>query len=159
MKMQIKTIIDEDFNNYKKPSMLIGFPNCSFKCDKECGEQVCQNSTLATSPNTNIPIKEITKRYLENNLTNAIVCGGLEPFDSWNNLLQLVEYLREKIDDDIVIFTGYNREEISEKINELKKYKNIIVKFGRFVPGQDTHYDEVLGVFLASNNQYAERIS
>ena len=40
----------------------------------------------------------------------------------------------------------------------LKKYKNIIVKFGRFIPNQEKQYDEVLGVYLASNNQYGEKL-
>lgn len=39
------------------------------------------------------------------------------------------------------------------------KWKNIIVKFGRFIPNQHPHYDEVLGINLASDNQYAEKIS
>ena len=43
--------------NYKKISMFIIFPTCNFKCDKECGKQVCQNSTLALSPNIDISIK------------------------------------------------------------------------------------------------------
>ena len=41
----------------------------------------------------------------------------------------------------------------------LKKFKNIIVKFGRYVGGQQAHFDEVLGVYLASDNQFAEKIS
>ena len=32
--MIIKGLIDEDFINYKKPSMVIEFPYCNFKCDK-----------------------------------------------------------------------------------------------------------------------------
>lgn len=39
--MLIKNLIEEDFVNYKKPSMVVLFPNCSFKCDKECGRPVC----------------------------------------------------------------------------------------------------------------------
>ena len=39
--MLIKGIIDEDFLNYKKPSMVIAFPHCSFKCEKELGKKVC----------------------------------------------------------------------------------------------------------------------
>jgi len=35
--MKIVNLIDEDFCQYKKPSMFIGMPKCSFKCDKECG--------------------------------------------------------------------------------------------------------------------------
>ena len=61
--------------------------------------------------------------------------------------------------DDIVVYTGYDKEEIPEHLMTLKKYKNIIVKFGRYVPGQQAHFDEVLGVELASDNQYAEKLS
>ena len=52
--MKIKGIIDEDFINYKKPSMVIMCPSCTFKCDKENGAQVCQNSTLAAAPNIEV---------------------------------------------------------------------------------------------------------
>ena len=36
--------------------------------------------------------------------------------------------------------------------------KNIIIKFGRFIPNRPSRYDEVLGVELASDNQFAKRI-
>ena len=61
--------------------------------------------------------------------------------------------------DEFVIYTGYNKNEISSQIEVLKQFKNIIVKFGRYVPGQEKHFDDVLGVYLASPNQRAERIS
>lgn len=157
--MLIKKIIYEDFNDYKKPSMFIAFPYCSFKCEKDCGEKVCQNGELATSPNIEISIDKMVNRYLENNLTGAIVCGGLEPFDSWNDLYILVQAFRQKTDDDIVIYTGYYKKEIEYKIKELGKYKNIIVKYGRYIPNEENVYDELLGVKLASKNQYAERVN
>ena len=37
----------------------------------------------------------------------------------------------------------------------LQRY-GIIVKFGRFRPNQEKHFDEVLGIYLASNNQYGK---
>ena len=61
--------------------------------------------------------------------------------------------------DEFLIYTGYNKDEIEDKIEILKKFGNIICKFGRFVPGQEKHFDDVLGVYLASPNQRAERIS
>lgn len=61
--------------------------------------------------------------------------------------------------DDIVIYTGYYKEEIEEYIDELKMFPNLIVKFGRYIPNHEKHFDEVLGIYLASDNQYAERIS
>lgn len=157
--MKIKGILEEDFSNYKKPSMFIIFPTCSFKCDIESGKRVCQNSALATAPNIEISAENIVNRYISNPITKAVVVGGLEPFDSWQDLLLLVTKFREKIDDDICIYTGYYKEEIADKKEILKQFKNIIIKFGRFVPDQPTHYDDVLGVKLASPNQYAERIS
>ena len=36
--MKIKNIIEEDFVNYKVPSMFIATSRCDFKCDKECGK-------------------------------------------------------------------------------------------------------------------------
>ena len=157
--MIIKQLLDEDFINYKKPSMFIGFPLCSWKCDKECGMQVCQNSALASSSIKNIGFKTIVNRYINNPITSSVVCGGLEPFDTWNDLYGLVTYLRTSIQDDIVIYTGYYKEEIKEYIDKLKVFPNIIVKFGRYIPNHEKHFDEVLGIYLASDNQYAERIS
>ena len=46
--MIIKGIQEEDFINYKKPSMFISFSSCTWKCEKECGRKVCQNGTLAS---------------------------------------------------------------------------------------------------------------
>lgn len=157
--MRIKGLKDEDFVNYKKPSMFIGFPSCSWKCEKECGKKVCQNGTLATSSDITIEAKSIVNRYINNPITSSIVCGGLEPFDAWDDLYRLIVYMRVSTQDDIVIYTGYYKEEIEEYINELKTFRNIIIKFGRYIPNQEKHYDEVLGVYLASNNQYAEKIS
>ena len=157
--MVIKGVTMEDFSNYKKPSMFIAFPKCTWKCNKECGVQVCQNGALANSTDIDIDADKIVKKYLDNPITKAVVCGGLEPFDSWLDLLLFTKKFREKSQDDIVIYTGYNEEEIADKINILKRFSNIIIKFGRYVPNQNKHYDDVLGVELASPNQHAEVIS
>lgn len=157
--MTLKGIIDIDIINYKKISMVLEFPYCSFKCDKECGQQVCQNCALATAPNIEIVPIDIISEYESNPLTQAICCQGLEPFDSYTDLLTFISLFRSVSDDDIVIYTGYNKDEIEEKLEPLKEYSNIIVKYGRYIPNEKPHYDKVLGVELASDNQYAERIS
>lgn len=157
--MIIKQLIDEDFVNYKVPSMYIGMPKCSFKCEKECGMQVCQNGVLATSTSLDISNKDIIDRYINNPITSTIVLAGLEPFDSYIDLIDFISDIRKYTDDDIVIYTGYYKDEINELIDELKQYRNIVVKFGRFIPNQKKHYDDILGVYLASDNQYAEKIS
>lgn len=157
--MKIKGIIFEDFINYKKPSMVIEFPYCNFKCDKECGQQVCQNSNLINTPNSDVSITGIVKTYMNNDITKAIVFQGLEPFDSKEDLFQLIKVFREYTNNDIVIYTGYTETELDYEIETLKRlFKNIIIKFGRFIPNQESHFDSVLGVTLASPNQYAKKI-
>ena len=153
--MKIKGLISEDFVNYKKPAMTIMFPRCTFKC----GEGYCQNSPLVKAENIELDVSDIVARYLNNPITESVVMQGLEPFDSWNDLIEFVKQLRESTDDDIVIYTGYYKEEIIDKVEILRKYKNIIIKFGRFLYNYKPIFDDVLGVTLASSNQYAERIS
>lgn len=158
--IKIRGLIEEDFVNYKKPSMYIAFPYCTFKCDKECGYSVCQNSSLVTNSEIiNIDEQKIVNRYIDNPITTSIVISGLEPFDSYKDLFILIKAFREKTLDDIVIYTGYNKNEIENNIEELKQFKNIFVKFGRFIPNQQKHYDNILQVNLASPNQYGEKIS
>lgn len=149
----------EDFTSYKKPSMYIAFPSCTFKCERECGQKMCQNSPLVNAPDIDILTNTVVQRYISNPITSSIVCAGLEPFDSWLDLWSFVKTFRCHSNDDIVIFTGYNKEEIYDKVKLLSRYKNIVIKFGRYIPNQQPHYDDVLGVALASDNQYAERIS
>ena len=160
MYIDIKGIIDEDFVNYKKPSMVIEFPCCSFKCDKECGMQVCQNSTLATSCNITIKLDNIVQHYINNDITQAIIFQGLEPFDSIQEMLCLIRIFRQYTQDDIIIYTGYYKQEIEKIVLYLSQtYNNIIIKFGRYIPNKNKRYDNILGVELASDNQYAEKIS
>ena len=157
--MLIRGLIEEDFVNYKKASMFIVFPTCTFKCEKDCGIKCCQNSEVAKSAAIEIDIRLLVDRYINNPITHAVVCGGLEPIDSFDDLLELVKLVREKTDDDIVIYTGYNKNEILKEIRMLREFPNIIIKFGRFKPNDAHRFDEILGVELASANQYAEKIS
>ena len=157
--MFVKGIKEEDFANYKKPSMFIIFPYCSFKCDKECGRSVCQNSELASAPVISIPALTIVEKYVSNPITKAIVFGGLEPFDSYEDMMKLIKKFRNQTRDTIVIYTGYKEEELADRLKEVAKYPNIIIKFGRFIPDDVPVYDKILGIALSSHNQYAKIIS
>lgn len=154
--MLLKGIIDEDFVNYKKPSMVLEFPHCTLKC----GAELCQNSSLVNSPDIRVDVHDICTRYINNPITEAVVMQGLEPFDSWEDVQDFVVALRlhRNCPDDIVIYTGYDESEIIGKTQWLSIFNNIIVKFGRYIPNQFVHYDNVLGVNLASDNQYAKKL-
>lgn len=157
--MIIKGLIDEDFCQYKLPSMFIIFPYCTFKCDKENGSKICQNSQLANAREIYVLEEDIVNRYMSNPITKAIVFGGLEPFDSYDAMLDLISCFRKSTDNDIVIYTGYYETEIPESFYLFaKECGNIIVKFGRYLHGKKEKYDNVLGVTLASDNQYAKKL-
>lgn len=160
--MLVRLIQYEDFVNYKKPSMFIGIGYCNWKCCKESGIPitVCQNSELAKQKEIDISMDEIFHRYIENPITKAIVIGGLEPVTKYDDIYNLIKYFRSHgCNDDFVIYTGFYKKEIPMIVEQLTQFLNIIIKFGRFVPNSNKKYDEILGVTLASDNQYAERIS
>lgn len=160
--MLVKTIIEEDFSNYKVPSMFIGTVSCGGKCCVETGIpiSVCQNDEWRSKESINIDDEKICKRYVSNAITKAIVIGGLEPFEQFSEVCQLLNTLRNdyECNDDVVIYTGYYPEEIEYELEYLKFYGNIIVKFGRYIPNSNPRFDALLGVTLASENQYAKRI-
>ena len=159
--MHLLTFLDEDFTNYKKPSMFLGTIKCGGKC---CIEQnlplsVCQNDEWRNKPPLHVMDDFICKRYMKNYITDALVIGGLEPFEQFDEVYELIKLFRTHTNDDVVIYTGYNPEEIIDQVEKLMDFKNIIIKFGRYIPDRPSKFDEVLGVTLASDNQYAERIS
>ena len=157
----LKNIVFEDFVNYKEPSMFLITCFCDWKCCIEQGLDIsiCQNQPIAKDPNIDYEISKLIDLYLKNDITKSIVFGGLEPILQFNELYSFIEKFRKVCDDTIIIYTGYKKEEIADKIFQLQNFKNIIIKFGRFIPNQDSHFDPVLGVNLASNNQYAQKIS
>lgn len=161
--MLIKDIIDENYQDYKKPSMLIATAFCDWKCltDLELSTDICQNSKLANQKNLSMSYEDIFKRYKNNPLTKAIVIGGLEPFKQFNDVLGLIDYIRfdEKCNDTIVIYTGYYPKEIFGQLTQLIRYKNIIMKYGRYIPDRPKIFDKVLGVELSSDNQFGRKIS
>lgn len=171
--MKVKFVIDEDFVNYKYPSMFIGSTSCNFKCDRENGCQYCQNAALVHEPDIEISKETLIERFMLNPITKAIVFGGLEPLDSPVELVGFIDCARRQYHcmAPIVIYTGYTEEEVvsghfKEDNSALKtiidfilSQPNIVFKFGRFRPNQESHHDEVLGVKLASDNQYGKEFN
>ena len=160
--IELKGIIWEDFVNYKKPCMTLMFPKCDFKCDYECGESFCQNWELAAAPSQTVLINPMLRKYKENPITEAIVLQGLEPLDTPVDVLIVAATLKDfEINDDFIIYTGYTKDEVSPDLLDSLASSvpgHLIIKWGRFKPRHTPHYDPVLGVKLASDNQYAEVI-
>ncbi len=158
----VKEIVDENFQDYKKSSMFISTSRCDFKCLKELGLScsICQNMHVSKLPDKKVLISDIFKRYKLNPITKAIILGGLEPMLQFDEVFNLITYFRNNnCHDDFVIYTGYYENEIENKVQKLKKFDNIIIKYGRFIPNSKSIHDNVLGIALSSENQHAVKIS
>jgi len=168
--IKVKDIIDEDYTNYKKPSMFIATSQCTFKCEKEDSNVQCHNCDLVKQKTIELTFSEIIERYLKNELTSAIVFGGLEPLDEPHVIIAFIQELRKtyNCNDDIVIYTGYTEQEVEAErfvdanlLDILKNLhllgnNNLIIKYGRFRSTNNFIYDSILGVNLASSNQYSK---
>lgn len=159
--MRVKFIKEEDFVNYKKPCMFIGTCFCDFKCCHEAGfpTSLCQNEPWSKEPIKEFKNELIIDKFLKNPFTDAIVIGGMEPFLQFDEVYEFIGELRSKTTAPVAVYTGYYKSEIEERVEKLSQFENIIIKFGRYKPNQEKHFDPVLGVYLASDNQYAEKIS
>ena len=160
--MRVKGIVMEDFVNYKRPSMFINTCFCDFKCctEQDLDRGVCQNAPLAQANIQEIPDETILRRFQENPITKAVVIGGMEPFLQTDELVTLLKTFRTAGEmAPFIVYTGYYPEEIPERLDRIAPYGNLIVKFGRYNPRLKDRYDEVLGVRLASENQFARVIS
>lgn len=160
--MKIYGLKPNDVVNYRLPSLFVGMGTCNWKCCTEAGldKSVCQNSALALAPRCEVTPEELCRIYNASKVDEAIVVGGLEPLDDMEGLVDLVREFDTNCTGDIVIYTGYTEDEkqtiIVSDILPLVKRNHLIVKFGRFVPNQEKHYDTILGVNLASDNQYGK---
>ena len=158
--MKVKDIKQEDFINYKKPSMFIAMGSCDYKCCIEAGvdKSVCQNDRMHQAPDVEIDANAIVDSYMKNPITEAVVLGGLDPLREFKDVKEFVKAFRARSNDDIVIYTGYDEYEVDRQISWLQQYPNIIIKFGRFWPDAPKIFDHVLGVELASYNQHAVKL-
>lgn len=151
----------DDITDYKKTSMLIAFPYCSGKC------QGCQNAHLQNCRTTiTASASDIADLYANLGTHEAVVMAGLEPFDSFDDVLSIIDSIGHLSKPcDFVIYTGYNLDEYqtqfeTELINKFKSIrhfnnKNLIVKIGRYDQTQTcTWFNKTLGVQLATKNQF-----
>ena len=166
--MHVRKLLTERFQDYKLPNLYLAACWCDWKCciERQTDISLCQNSPIANLPVQDVPDNDILDAYEADPITQAIVIAGLEPVMQIYEVVSLIRRARErKIHTDFVIYTGYTKEEVRfcgvlDLLTPLcGDGITIIIKYGRYVPGQQPHFDAVLGVDLASDNQYAEYLS
>ena len=161
-KITLFDLDEADFINYKKAAFNISAGiSCTFKCCKE-NPSICHNNPLCKQSPIEYSISKIIDRYKKQKISKSFVVQGLEPLDNLKQVLWLIDGIRRAgIEDEVILWTGYTEKECFDLIFLIKKmgWVNIIIKFGRYIPNAPSRYDPVLGVTLASDNQYAKKIS
>lgn len=100
----------------------IWFQGCSLRC-----EGCISVDTWATAK-TLIPIEQLMRTlssYLP--LIDGITISGGEPFDQFEALLAIVVQLRKKTKVDILVYTGYSVEDITEQLMQIKPYIDVLI--------------------------------
>lgn len=151
----------DDVIDYKNTALLLVFP----KCNKSCPG--CQNEHLRGAETKIYVINDIINLYNRLSEHKAIVCAGLDPLDSMEDIENLLEAFNASADMckpvDFVIYTGYTIEEMEETVQDYlfqgwvkSKNMRLIVKYGRYDKNNNHKYvSKTLGIELAGNNQKA----
>lgn len=146
----------EVFQDYKKSALLFSTCYCDWKCCHEAGVDIdiCQNQKVSQQREVTLPFESILKK-VNQSFTDAVIFGGLEPILQADEVVQCIEYLRKHgVKKDIVVYTGYYLEEIDPETLAYLALNDCILKCGRFIPDRKPKFDAVLGITLASDNQY-----
>ena len=154
---KVKDVV-EVFQDYKKSAVLFSMCYCDWKCCKEAGIDVCHNLPIAKQENVKLTFSDALS-IVNNSVTDAVLFGGLEPLLQSEEVTHLIRYFREHgVKKDIVVYTGYYIEEIDKDVLESLTQCHVILKCGRFIPNRPSKFDDVLGVTLASDNQYGVQL-
>lgn len=150
--MKLKAVERADFRSYKKPAMRLVLPDYCY---------TDASGIKHFSKNADIDVFKLITSYVLDDVVKAVVFDGTEPFDSYEDIKYFIKKFREITDDTIIIYSQYDECALEKQLEELSQYSNIIVKFGKMLcdSSRSMIYDDVLGVVLSSDNQYAKEIS
>lgn len=119
----------------------VWFQGCSIKC-----EGCMSKYTWEFDKKYERNIDEVLKEILSYSSKKITISGG-EPFDQPKALEYLLKKLKLNGFKDILVYTGYEYEEIKGRYNNILKYIDVLIS-GRFVDGLETD-----SIWKGSDNQ------
>ncbi len=119
----------------------VWFQGCKIRC-KGCMSQYTWSFNEKYKRNINDVLNEIKSYGVK-----KITFSGGEPFDQPKQLKYILEDLKKSGFEDILVYTGYEYEEIKEKYSDILKYIDVLIA-GRFIEGLESDY-----IWKGSENQ------
>lgn len=128
--MRILDITYPDVNNGTGFRVTLWVSGCSHRCkgchnpetwDFKAGHKFCDDD------------KKVLFNALGSDYIKGLTLSGGDPICSYGDVLSLVSEIKEKFKDkDIWLFTGFTKEEMDDKYNEILKYIDVLVD-GKFI--------------------------
>lgn len=128
--MRILDITYPDVNNGTGFRVTLWVSGCSHRCkgchnpetwDFKAGHEFCDDD------------KNVLFNALGNDYIKGLTLSGGDPICSYGDVLSLVSEIKENFKDkDIWLFTGFTKEEMDDKYNEILKYVDVLVD-GKFI--------------------------
>ena len=119
----------------------IWFQGCSIRC-KGCMSKY----TWDFNEKYKMNIEELINKILKYPVKRLTISGG-EPFDQPEALKYILKTLKLKGFEDILVYSGYEFEEIQDKYRDVIKYVDVLIA-GRFKEGLESPY-----IWKGSDNQ------
>jgi anaerobic ribonucleoside-triphosphate reductase activating protein len=119
----------------------IWFQGCSIRC-KGCMSQY----TWKFDKRFERDIEDVLNEIKSYNVKRLTVSGG-EPFDQPEQLKYLLKELKKAGFNDILVYSGYEFEELKNKYKDVLQYIDVLVA-GRFIEGMESEY-----IWKGSDNQ------
>ncbi len=117
------------------------FQGCSIRC-KGCMSKYTWNFDEKYKTN----VEDVLKEIFSFNVKKITISGG-EPFDQSEALEYILKKLKENNFDDILVYTGYEYDELAKKYKNILDYIDVLIA-GRFIEGLESNY-----IWKGSENQ------
>jgi len=117
------------------------FQGCSIRC-KGCMSQY----TWDFNKLFEMDIDEVVNQIKSFGVKRLTISGG-EPFDQPEQLKYILQQLKKDGFEDILVYTGYEYDELKNKHNDILEYIDVLIA-GRFIEGLESEY-----IWKGSENQ------
>ncbi|MCL5035966.1 MAG: radical SAM protein [Chloroflexi bacterium] len=142
--IRIHSFIPDTRANGPGRRACIWFQGCTISCNECCNVHITNSED-----GENVEIADIVNRILKIEGIEGVSISGGEPFQQCDALFDLLKSIRQKSDLSVLVFTGYDLEEI---IGE-DSFSRILPMIDILVAGRYDKQKAVGGGLLASANQ------
>lgn len=89
-------------------------------CQRACPD--CISPEMQAVEGTLVEVSEVTGRIPTDLKPDGLTVSGGEPFDQPKAVAELVQWYLDTYNDDVLVYTGYTREALTERVDPASKW-------------------------------------